>query len=122
MDLGPVLEGEQVGEPPTILERTDETCLFYAGKLHAIHGEPEAGKGWIAMRAVAEVVERGEHAVYIDFEDDAGTAVERLRALGVSDEPIADRFHYVRPKRIARGCRASRPRPGSGLQSGGRRD
>lgn len=97
VDLGPVLAGDQVDEPPTALTRADERCLLYRGKVHGLHGEPEAGKGWIAMQASAESIEKDEHVAYFDFEDDARTATARLRALGVEDAAIRARFHYVRP-------------------------
>lgn len=97
VNLGPILAGKQRAEPPSILRREDGVCLLYRGKVHALYGEPEAGKGWVALAATAEQLKAGDRVVYIDFEDDPETAVERLRALGVEDEAIRDRFIYVRP-------------------------
>jgi KaiC/GvpD/RAD55 family RecA-like ATPase len=85
-----------MGRPPSILEREDGTCLLYRGKLHSLYGEPEAGKGWVALKAATDQLAAGEHVVYIDFEDDAETAVERLRALGAKPKAIRDRIRYLR--------------------------
>ena len=97
VDLAPILAGQEVDEPPTQLERIDGTCLLYLGKLHAVHGEPETAKGWLLLHAAAEEIAKGEHVFYLDFEDDERTAVARLRAIGLGDEAIAERFHYIRP-------------------------
>ena len=98
VDLAAILAGEDSLEPaPTMLARTDGERLVYAGKVHSFNGEPEAGKGWLALRAVAERLNAGEHVVYINFEDEAPVAVDRLRALDVADDAIRERFHYIRP-------------------------
>ena len=39
----------------------------------------------------------GEVVLYIDFEDDKITFVERLLALGVSEDAIRDKAAYIRP-------------------------
>ena len=97
VDLEPILAGRQTAVPPSILARQDGPCLLYRGKLHSLYGEPEAGKGWVALRAAVEQLQAGEGVVYIDFEDDAETAVERLRALGAEPDAILDWFRYLRP-------------------------
>jgi AAA domain len=97
VDLGPALRGEQTADPPAILPRTDDICLLYAGKVHSIYGEPESGKTWLALLGTASELLAGHCVAYIDFEDDAATAVERLRALGVPGEAIEDRLIYIRP-------------------------
>jgi hypothetical protein len=97
VDLAPILAGEEVDEPPTQLERIDGMCLFYRDKLHAVHGEPETAKGWFLLHAAAEEIDKGEHVFCLDFEDVARTSVARLRAVGLSDEAIAEYFHYIRP-------------------------
>lgn len=97
-DLVPYLNGEARAVRPSILARSDGRCLLYPGKLHWLSGEPEAGKGWVALHACAERMNADERVVYIDFEDQAPTAIERLRALGVADELIAERFSYLAPE------------------------
>ena len=98
VDVAPILAGDGNLEPaPAMLARTDGIRLIYRAKVHAFNGEPESGKGWLALLAVAERLDAGERAAYIDFEDEAAVAVARLRALGVDDDAIRERFHYIRP-------------------------
>jgi hypothetical protein len=98
VDLRLTLEGDADPEPPPkMLGRSDGECLLYAGKVHLFAGEPEGAKGWLAMLAAKERIAAGEHALYIDFEDEAAAAVDRLVALGVDADAIDGRFHYVRP-------------------------
>jgi hypothetical protein len=97
VDLIPILAGEETAEPPSILQREDGASLLYRAKLHSLYGEPEAGKGWVALKAAADELDGGARVVYVDFEDEAVTAVERLNALGVDQELIRDCFCYLRP-------------------------
>lgn len=97
VDLGPVIRGEEVENRPTMLTRSDGPCLLYPGALHSLYGEPEAGKGWLALQACAEELAAGAHVLYVDFEDRARTQVTRLAALGVEEAVLFERFHYVRP-------------------------
>ena len=71
--------------------------LLYAAKLHAIHGEPETGKGWLAHLAACELIAQRKHVLYVDFEDEPATAVERQRALGTGKRALLRYFHYLRP-------------------------
>lgn len=98
VDLAPHLAGDAPVVRPALLARSDGQCLLYPGKLHWLSGEPEAGKGWIALQACAERMNAGERVLYVDFEDQAPTAIDRLRALGVADELIAERFLYLAPE------------------------
>lgn len=95
--LAELLAGGELGDPPAYLHRDDGIGLLYRGKLHALSGEPEAGKGWLALHATAERLAADQHVLYIDFEDSAGTIVARLLALGAPPERIAAGLHYVRP-------------------------
>ena len=96
-DLGPLLDGEDVEEPPTLLPRSDGVCLLYPGKVHDFSGEPESGKGWLALHAAAECLSAGGSVLYADFEDSAATLVSRLLALGVEPDAIRARCRYIRP-------------------------
>lgn len=97
VDLEPVLAGEFTVEPPSLMLRTDGEGLIYPGRLHALSSEPEGGKGWLTLNTAAEVLAAGDRVLMLDFEVEAGEAVERLRALGVADDAICDRFLYARP-------------------------
>src|SRR5690348_7716898 len=78
VDLGPVFAGEHAEAAPSMLGRTDGHCLIYPGRLHAIQGEPESLKGWLAVEACAELIAVGQTALYVDFEDTAASIVGRL--------------------------------------------
>ena len=95
--LAATIEGDEPEDEPTMLVRDDGACLLYPGRIHALSGEPESGKTWLALHACAEQMDTGRHVVYIDFEDSPAGVVSRLRALQVDTEMIATRFHYIRP-------------------------
>jgi len=97
VDLGPVLRGERTSEPPAVLERVDGVRLLYRGKLNLLHGETESMKTWVADVAAAEAITDGLHVVFMDYEDDAETTVERLVALGMTTEAIAAHLTYIQP-------------------------
>jgi len=98
VDLEPVITGEVVDLPPSILERTDAQALLYPGRVHMLAGEPESGKGWLALRACVGRMALGQEVLYFDFEDTAAAIVSRLRALAMPDSHTFGLFHYVRPE------------------------
>jgi len=97
-DLGPVLRGERVTLPPSVLTRDDGVFLLYPGRLNAAIGETESLKSWFAALAAKQELAAGHHVVYIDFEDTPETAVERLRSLGATVEQIESMFTYMQPE------------------------
>jgi hypothetical protein len=97
VDLTSVLDGSWQPPKPTIGLRDDGLGLFYPGKVHTIASETEAGKTWLALIVVAEQLALGHTVVYLDFEDDEGSIVNRLRVLQVGIDAITERFCYVRP-------------------------
>jgi hypothetical protein len=86
-----------IGHEPTLLARTDQLALLYAGKRNEIHGPTESAKSWIALVVVLEVIRRGAVAVFIDWEDSPRSVVARLHALGATREEILDGFRYLQP-------------------------
>lgn len=96
-DLSPVLEGRYKPLMPTVGARDDGIGLFYPGRVNGIQGESEAGKSWVALVAALIEVNRGNHVVYIDFEDSEEGVVGRLVLIGGTADDIRERFHYVRP-------------------------
>ena len=87
---GPIVRGERPPVVPGIVYRDDGTGLFYPGALHDLHGEPGTGKTWVVLFAVAETLRVGSSGAYLDYEGTAATFVERLRALDVADDVVAD--------------------------------
>jgi hypothetical protein len=96
-DLSPVLDGSFKPVVPTVGARDDGVGMFYAGHVNGIQGESEAGKSWVALVSCLVEINRGNHAVYVDFEDSEGGVVGRLLMLGAVPDDLRQRFHYVRP-------------------------
>lgn len=99
VDLEPVLAGEYLDPPPTMLARADGVFLLYDGTVHTISGESESGKTWLTLLAVLQTIKTGHRSVFIDFEDRADRVIGRLLALGATPTQIRDHFAYVRPDR-----------------------
>ncbi len=97
LNLGPFLDGTYTTAKAALLHRTDGLALFYPGLTHSVYGESESGKSWIALVAVAEVIKDRGHALWVDFESDAGTVCARLLLLGCTPVQILTGFHYVAP-------------------------
>ena len=98
-DVAAALNGD--GPPtPTVLNRDDGACLFYAGKVHSVHGESESGKSWVVQCAAAQELIGDGSVLYLDFEDDVAGVANRLAQLGVPRDVLADRarFLYVHPE------------------------
>lgn len=99
VDLSPVLAGEHLDPPPTILRRTDGQPLIYDGAVHTIAGESESGKTWLTLIAALQLLDEGQHVVFLDFEDRADRVIGRLLALGATLDQVRQHFAYIRPDR-----------------------
>lgn len=97
VDLTAVLEGAWEAPQATVGRRADGVGLLYPRKVHTVASESEAGKTWLALSACIDELYKGEHVLYIDFEDDEGAIVRRLLALQVAPDVIRRQFHYIRP-------------------------
>lgn len=98
VDLGPILDGTYVPATPTLLPRMDGVCLLYRGYVHSMHGESESGKSMIVQAEAARILrETDESVLYIDFESDAVSVVDRLRKLGAPVNAIRERLWYKQP-------------------------
>lgn len=84
-------------DPPALIHRTDGVAMIYEARANEVHGEPEAGKGWITAIGTHEVVQSSENICYLDFEDTFEMLGERLLALGLDEEQIREYVTYVRP-------------------------
>jgi hypothetical protein len=94
-DLDAIAEGDTADSVPALLPRSDEVTLLYPGKRHLIAGEPEGGKGWLAMLATAQELQTGNRVLYLDFEDSPKTALDRLLALGLPLRDILEGLTYI---------------------------
>jgi len=98
IDLTDVIAGDYSCVTPTLFPRTDGVCLFYPGMTHSVHGESESGKSLIVQAECVRLINDGRRVLYLDFESDQGSVIDRLRQLGVHDHALAEHFHYLRPE------------------------
>jgi hypothetical protein len=98
LDLDSILDGTHVPATPELMPRTDGVCLLYPGLTHSLHGESESGKSWIAQAEAARCIKAGQDVLYVDFESDALSVVERLTLLGCTADAIRRRFDYRQPE------------------------
>lgn len=105
IDLAPYLSGEIKQPEPTIgAYRSDGQRFIYPGREHAIVGELEAGKTWLALACVAAELHAGNRVLYLHYEEaDATSTVERLRLLGVAPDLMLELLRFVAPTRPVRG-------------------
>ena len=91
-DLSWVLTGERrQPPPPTWLTTVKGNCLFYAGRVNGLFGDPETAKSWIAMCAVTEALQENERCAYLDVDHNGADEIaSRLLALGAPAAAIAD--------------------------------
>jgi hypothetical protein len=102
LDLGDLLaalaDGVDLTPQTGILLRDDGAGMLYPGKVHAVIGVPESLKTWLCFVAAVQTIGRGGRVAWLDLEDDAGTALSRLVALGVDLPVIRERFAYLAPE------------------------
>lgn len=97
VELGPYLAGHVDKLRPDTARMTDGRALLYGGRLNSIHGDSGAGKSWVVVLVVAELILAGKGVVVVDTEDDPTPMIERLRQIGVGDEAILERLAFVHP-------------------------
>jgi hypothetical protein len=104
LNLTPWMNGEITQPEPSLgARRSDGVCLLYPGREHAVLGETESGKTWLALGCVAAELTANNHVVYIHYEEgDPGSTLERLRLLDVDPAVITRRLRFVAPSRAVR--------------------
>jgi hypothetical protein len=85
------LVGAPPAEPPSICG------LLYPGKRHLLSGESDSGKSMVLHFLQREEIRRGACVLHLDFEQGRSETLQRLHALGLSDEEIAEKFIYIAP-------------------------
>lgn len=96
--LAPFLTGRATVATPTLMPRTDGICLLYPGLTHSLHGESESGKSWIAQHETARLLKDRRHCLYLDFESDPASIVDRMLTLGVPPANVVAYLVYSRPE------------------------
>ncbi|WP_332760225.1 AAA family ATPase [Pseudarthrobacter sp.] len=101
-DVAALLAGTLPKPPePSHLFRNDGAAVFYAGQVNMLFGEPESGKTWVALAAVAEALAKGGSAAVVDLDHNGmASTVARLLELGAPKQALADlgRFRYKEPE------------------------
>lgn len=97
LDVAAVIRGEHEPLLPTMLTRSDGTSLLYPSLLHWLYGPPGTGKTMVAMFAAHQLIARGGHVAYFDWEGNAGVVGDRLRDMGADAAMVAKHLHYYRP-------------------------
>lgn len=98
VDLTKILLGTHKQAVPTLFERSDGICLLYPGLVHSFHGESESGKSLIIQLEAVSRINSGEDVLFIDFESDPASVVNRLLDFGADPEAIRDHFDYRLPE------------------------
>jgi AAA domain len=98
IDLTDLLNGVREPLLPNLFERTDGQCLLYPRLVHSFHGESESGKSLIIQVECVRRINRGQKVLYVDFESDVASVVDRLLEFGADPAAVADHFRYVQPE------------------------
>lgn len=119
VDIRGLLDGTLPEPPePQLGRRTDGRCLFYAGQVNWVFGDPESGKTWLCLVTVVEALRAGRKVLIIDLDHNGAPAtVRRLLDLGAPIEALRnpDRFRYCEPedrlelRQVVDDCAAWRP-------------
>jgi len=96
--LTDLVQGNRELLVPTLFQRTDGVCLLYPGMVHSIHGEPESGKSLIMQAECVRLLNRNEEVLYLDFDADELSVVERLLDLDADPQSIDNHFDYRHPE------------------------
>jgi hypothetical protein len=104
-DVAGLLTGTLPDPPePDVLACSDGVGLLYSGQVNHVFGDPESGKTWLCLAAVAETLDDGHRAAVIDLDRNGMSAtVSRLLDLGAPEAALGDlaRFRYVEPEDAA---------------------
>jgi hypothetical protein len=68
--------------------------VLFRAQNHTVFGGAGQGKTMLACFIGAELVKRGENVVYLDRENGQGRILERMLALGCTEEQLERHFYY----------------------------
>ena len=88
VDLGEVIEGG-IPEPEMLV-----TDVLYAGKAHALMGEPGDGKTLLTLALCAGLIEQGKPVAWFDEENGPTVIASRLVGLGATTQDVSASFFY----------------------------
>jgi hypothetical protein len=68
--------------------------VLYRAQNHTVYGSAGNGKTMLACYLSAELIKRGEDVAFLDRENGAGRTLERMQALGCTQERLDRHFFY----------------------------
>jgi hypothetical protein len=95
VDISAYLDGDCELVKPTVAEVLPDRCLFYAGAINEVHGEPSVGKTNILLAAAGAVLEKGGKVFYLDPEDSPARIIPRALSLGINRAAMRTGFFYL---------------------------
>lgn len=98
VDLLPYLSGQVKSVAPSVLQRDDGAYLMYPGRVNMVFGSSESAKSWVALKICLQEMSTGQRAMFVDLEDEPVNTLERMKALGASNDDLQKRFTYIRPE------------------------
>ena len=98
VDLSDVLDGSWKPPTPTVSDTSTVSDCSTPARNTPCQVNPRRARRRLALAACRDEILRGNHVLYVDFEDDKGPVVNRLMMLGVNAERVAAFFHYIRPE------------------------
>lgn len=98
VDLSAYLDGTATAVEPSLMARTDGVKLLYPGHVHSVAGESESGKSMLMLAVAAQVLTDGGRVLFMDYESDPATVLDRLVKLGAPVDAVAERLDYVQPE------------------------
>ncbi|GAB2480511.1 hypothetical protein GCM10027030_13160 [Luteococcus sediminum] len=84
---------------PTVghLKGASGRSLFYKGATNMVFGDSNSGKTWTALLATVETLQEGREVIYVDYEGNKISMVNRLRVLGLHQRHLKH-LHMKRPE------------------------
>lgn len=90
-NVGGALDGTIERLKATVGTRTDRQCLFYAGKVNTLFGDPEGGKSLIAAAIAVETLQQGGKVLWLDLDHNGvQEIVSRLLDFGADPARLRD--------------------------------
>ncbi|WP_100514805.1 AAA family ATPase [Mycobacteroides abscessus] len=95
VDVAAIIAGGIRTPEPDILALDAGGHLFYSGEFNLIHGDPESGKTWLCLTAVATTLATGGKAAIIDLDHNgAHSIINRLQQLGIRNDVLGDQDRF----------------------------
>jgi hypothetical protein len=99
LDLEAWFAGGEEPPVPTIGMREDGKISFlYARRTHALIGDSEVAKSFLAQFICAQEIDNGNTVGYLDFEDTLDNIMSRMVELVRDPKALIERFRYVHPE------------------------